>query len=142
MADELLSVSQSYEADRLAVAAGTPSLALMENAGRAVAEAICERWQPRTVAVLCGRGNNGGDGFVTARYLRARGWDVRLALLGRRDSLQGDAAEMARRWDGSDEPVSSIVLDDAALVVDALFGAGLSRRLEGAAKEIVAALNR
>jgi NAD(P)H-hydrate epimerase len=142
MANELLAVSQSYEADRLAVAAGMPSLTLMENAGRAAADAICERWQPCTVAVLCGRGNNGGDGFVVARHLRARGWDVRLALLGRRDSLEGDAAEMARRWDGPDEPVSATILDDAALVVDALFGAGLSRRLEGAAKEVVAALNK
>jgi hydroxyethylthiazole kinase-like uncharacterized protein yjeF len=142
MANELLAVSQSYEADRLAVAGGTASLTLMENAGRAVADAICERWQPCTVAVLCGRGNNGGDGFVTARHLRARGWDVRLALLGRKDSLEGDAGEMARRWEGTDEAVSPEVLEDAGLVVDALFGAGLSRPLEGAAKEIAAPLNK
>jgi ADP-dependent NAD(P)H-hydrate dehydratase / NAD(P)H-hydrate epimerase len=142
MADELLTVSQSYEADRLAVSAGTPSLVLMEKAGTAVADAICERWQPCTVAVLCGRGNNGGDGFVVARVLRARGWDVRLALLGRRDSLEGDAAEMARQWNGDDESVSPEALDDAGLVVDALFGAGLSRPLEGAAKEIAVTLNK
>ncbi len=83
--NEILTVAQCYEADRYAEANGTPTLALMENAGRAVADAICERWSPRTVAVLCGRGNNGGDGFVAARHLRERGWDVRLALLGRRD---------------------------------------------------------
>jgi NAD(P)H-hydrate epimerase len=140
--NELLAVSQCYGADRYAEANGVPTLALMENAGRAIADAICERWSPRTVAVLCGRGNNGGDGFAAARHLKARGWDVRLALLGRRDSLQGDAAEMARRWSASDESVSSATLEDAGLVIDAMFGAGLSRPLEGPAKDIVVALNK
>jgi NAD(P)H-hydrate epimerase len=140
--NEVLTVAQCYEADRFAQADGIATLALMENAGRAVADAICERYAPRTVAVLCGRGNNGGDGFVAARHLKQRGWDVRLALLGRRDSLEGDAAEMARRWDRSDESVSPATLEDAGLVIDALFGAGLSRPLEGATKEIVIALNK
>jgi NAD(P)H-hydrate epimerase len=142
MAAELLTVAQCYEADRFAAANGVPTLTLMENAGRAVADAVAARWAPCTVAVLCGRGNNGGDGFVAARHLRERGWDVRLALLGRRDSLEGDAAEMARRWERGDEPVASNVLDDASLVIDALFGAGLSRPLDGAAKDIVARLNK
>jgi NAD(P)H-hydrate epimerase len=142
MPNGILTVAQCYEADRYAEANGTPTLALMENAGRAVADAVCERWAPRTVAVLCGRGNNGGDGFVAARHLKQRGWDVRLALLGRRDSLEGDAAEMARRWDRIDESVSPAALEDAGLVIDALFGAGLSRPLEGPAKEIVTALNK
>lgn len=140
--NELLAVSQCYGADRYAEANGVPTLALMENAGRAIADAICERWSPRTVAVLCGRGNNGGDGFVAARHLKARGWDVRLALLGRRDSLEGDAAEMARRWSASDESVSPATLEDAGLVIDAMFGAGLSRPLDGPAKDIVIALNK
>jgi ADP-dependent NAD(P)H-hydrate dehydratase / NAD(P)H-hydrate epimerase len=142
MANEILTVSQCYEADRYAAANGTPTLTLMENAGRTIADAICERWSPRTVAVLCGRGNNGGDGFVAARHLRARGWDVRLALLGRKDSLEGDAAEMAQRWDRTDESVSPATLEDAGLVIDALFGAGLTRALDGPAKEIVLALNK
>jgi hydroxyethylthiazole kinase-like uncharacterized protein yjeF len=142
MASEILTVQQCYDADRYAASHGVPTLALMENAGRAVAEAIEARWAPLTVAVLCGPGNNGGDGFVVARILRERGWDVRLALLGRRDELKGDAAAMAKRWSGSDEPLSSAIFDDVTLIVDALFGAGLSRPLDGAVAELAALLNK
>ena len=80
---EILTVAEMYEADRYAVGHGTPSLTLMENAGRAAADAIEQHWTPCVTTVLCGPGNNGGDGFVVARYLKQRGWDVRLALLGR-----------------------------------------------------------
>jgi NAD(P)H-hydrate epimerase len=142
MVSEILSVAQSYDADRYAASRGVPTLTLMESAGRAVADAIEARWAPLTVAVLCGPGNNGGDGFVVARILRERGWDVRLALLGRRDDLKGDAAAMARRWSGSDEPLSSAIFDDVTLIVDALFGAGLSRPLDGAVAELAALLNK
>jgi NAD(P)H-hydrate epimerase len=142
MASEILTVEQMYAADRFAAAHGVPTLDLMEKAGVAVADAICARWSPRTVAILCGPGNNGGDGFVVARHLKERGWDVRLALIGRRDELKGDAAVMARRWQGGDEPLGPSVLDDAGLVVDALFGAGLSRPLEGQARVIAEAVNK
>jgi hydroxyethylthiazole kinase-like uncharacterized protein yjeF len=139
--NEILSVAQSQTADRLAAEYGMPSLTLMENAGRAVADEIARRFEPCTVAVLCGPGNNGGDGFVAARHLRERGWDVRLAMMGRRDALKGDAAAMAERWQGGDEPLTPHVFDDANLVIDALVGAGLSRALEGEARDIVLALN-
>jgi NAD(P)H-hydrate epimerase len=141
MSAEILTVAEMYAADRAAAARGVPSLILMENAGLAVSDAIIDRWTPRPVVVLCGPGNNGGDGFVVARHLSEHGWPVRLALLGERASLKGDAAQMAKRWRGAIEPLSPKALEGAELAIDALFGAGLTRPLEGAAKEIVAALN-
>jgi ADP-dependent NAD(P)H-hydrate dehydratase / NAD(P)H-hydrate epimerase len=139
---ELLTAEEMGRADRLAVAAGTPSLDLMEAAGRAVAEVVAEQFPaPGAVAVACGPGNNGGDGFVVARLLRERGHSARLGLLGDRNALKGDAAKMAARWQGDVEPLSPSTLAGADAIVDALFGAGLSRPLEGTAAEVVAAIN-
>ena len=129
----LFSVAEMYAADAATARAGTPGLTLMENAGRAVAHAIVRRWAPRPVAVLCGPGNNGGDGFVVARVLADADWPVRLGLLGARERLNGDAAAMAARWEGPVEPLDSALLEGEPLVVDALFGAGLTRPLEGVA---------
>ena len=133
-ANAILSIEEMYRADALAIAAGVPGLTLMENAGRGISEAIQARWSPRPVAVLCGPGNNGGDGFVAARLLSEAGWPVKLALLGDAGALKGDAAANAERWTGPVQPMTTDVLEEAALVVDALFGAGLARagrRLRG-----------
>ena len=130
---ELLTTDQMYRADAAAIASGIVGRTLMENAGRAVANAICERYEPVETVVLCGPGNNGGDGFVVARLLAESGWPVTLALLGSRDALGGDAAEVAALWTGRTVPLDGDVTAAAGLVVDALFGAGLSRPLEGAA---------
>jgi len=137
MTTELLTIAQMSAADAAAIAGGVSGETLMESAGSAVAEAIRKRWAPRPTTVLCGPGNNGGDGFVVARLLSAAGWTVRLALLGERDSLQGDAAIMAARWDGPIEGFNITALDGAELVVDGLFGAGLGRPLDGVALEMV-----
>ncbi len=134
---EVLTVAQHGEADRLAVAAGVSIEALMEAAGRAVADAILQRYTPRPVIVLCGPGNNGGDGFVAARLLREAGWSVRVAELG---ESAGVAAEMRAKWGAASETVSPQCLAGAELAVDALFGAGLSRPLEGAAEATVRAI--
>jgi ADP-dependent NAD(P)H-hydrate dehydratase / NAD(P)H-hydrate epimerase len=137
----LLRPDEVARADRLAVAAGVASLELMENAGRAVADAVMERWSPRPLVVLAGPGNNGGDGFVAARHLAAAGWPVRVALAGAREALKGDAAVMAGRWQGDVVPVDTDVLQGQQLAIDALFGAGLSRAIEGPVGDLVAALN-
>jgi ADP-dependent NAD(P)H-hydrate dehydratase / NAD(P)H-hydrate epimerase len=131
----VLTTEQMYAADQMAEAGGVPGLTLMENAGRAVAEAIRARWQPRPVAVLCGPGNNGGDGFVVARLLAEAGWDVGVALLGKRDALKGDAAAMAARWTGAIGDLTRDCLEGRSLAVDAVFGAGLTRAVTGAVAE-------
>jgi ADP-dependent NAD(P)H-hydrate dehydratase / NAD(P)H-hydrate epimerase len=136
----LLSPREMGEADRLTIAGGTPGIALMENAGRAVADAVARRWSLRPVLVLCGPGNNGGDGFVAARILAERGWQVRLALLGERAALKGDAAAAAASWPGPLEPLGMECLVGAELVVDALFGAGLARPIDGEVRAVIEAL--
>ncbi|MDD9878613.1 MAG: NAD(P)H-hydrate dehydratase [Magnetovibrio sp.] len=137
----LLGIDEMYRADAAAVAAGVASIELMENAGQAIADAIEARWRPRPASVLCGPGNNGGDGFVVARLLASRGWPVRIGLLGDRDSLKGDAKINADRWQGPVEAIAELPFDDGHLVVDALFGAGLARPIEGAAAGVIEAVN-
>lgn len=138
----LLSTDEMYRADRLAMAAGRSGLELMAAAGRAVAAAVERHYPGARVLVLCGPGNNGGDGFVAARLLQEAGYAVDLALLGKRESLKGDAASHAAHWTGPVLPFTAECLDSADLVVDAIFGAGLARPLDGAARAIVEAMIR
>jgi len=138
MTGEILTTAEMSRADAFAVAHGVPSLTLMENAGRAAAEAIVARFKPCAVTVLCGPGNNGGDGFVVARHLDESGFTVRVAQDA---EPKGDAAAMSDRWKGTRVALEPEALDGARLVVDGLFGAGLSRPLEGAYAQIVEALN-
>ena len=139
---EVLSVAQMMEADRLAIASGVPSLTLMENAGRAVADEICRRWTPRPTVVLCGPGNNGGDGYVCARYLKDRGWPVTVCTYGDHNTLKGDAAAVAKMWAGSTQKLSTASLAAAELVVDALFGTGLRDRLSADLDEVRTEIER
>src|ERR1700742_1694986 len=112
MANEILTTDEMYAADR---ACGVASLALMENAGRAVADAIVARFAPRPTAVICGPGNNGGDGYVVARLLKERGWEVWVETLD--GSLKGDATAAAQRWSGrtvprrADNPPAALYVD-------------------------------
>jgi len=139
----LLTVAEMGRADALTIAAGTPGIALMEAAGGAVAREARRRWpQPAgPVAILCGPGNNGGDGAVAARHLQQAGWSVRLALLGQRPAVRGDAAAAFAQWTGDIVPLTPAVLDGAALVIDSLFGAGLMRPIEGIARDVIEALD-
>jgi hydroxyethylthiazole kinase-like uncharacterized protein yjeF len=139
---ELLTTAEMVDADRLTIASGTPGIDLMEAAGRAVADAVTLRHPPGTrVVVVAGPGNNGGDGFVAARLLAERRYRVRLLLQGDRGRLKGDAALAAQRWQGSIEPAQPGGLGQADVIVDALFGAGLDRLVEGAPRALIEAMN-
>lgn len=143
----LLTCAEMAAADKAAVDAGIAGIVLMENAGRAVADVAARMVAPGgAVLVVCGPGNNGGDGFVAARLLEERGFDIRLVLLGDRDKLRGDAAHMAGLGTGAVEAWTPDTLAEQTeagpdLIIDALFGAGLTRPLEGAAAGIVAEIN-
>jgi hydroxyethylthiazole kinase-like uncharacterized protein yjeF len=141
---ELLNPAETARADASAVALGVPVAALMANAGRAVARAVRNRFRPCRTLVLAGPGNNGGDGYVAARLLAQEGWPVAVApLIAPRAG--SDAAQAAASWHG---PLTAFVPQAAAraeLVIDAIFGAGLARNVEGqpvdtlrAAKRLVA----
>jgi hydroxyethylthiazole kinase-like uncharacterized protein yjeF len=140
---ELLTTAEMAEADRLTIAGGISGTRLMERAGRAVADAVTRqsgRGAP-SIVIVAGPGNNGGDGFVCARILAERGYPVRLLLLGDRARLKGDAAEAAAGWKDAVEAAKPESLAGADLIVDALFGAGLARPVEGPAKAIIEAIN-
>ena len=128
-ARQILTVAEMSRADAAAIAAGTPGLTLMERAGTAVADAVCARFARQAATVLCGPGNNGGDGYVAARVLKARGWSVEVRQLG--EPATQDAQAASARWDGVTKPLNGAL--EPGLWIDALFGAGLSRPLAGPA---------
>ncbi len=130
----LLGPRRMAEADAATIAAGTAGTLLMERAGRAITRAITSRSAPRPTLVLCGPGNNGGDGWVVARRLAVLGWPVVVASLVDPARLKGDAAAAFARFGGSWSGELPAGLDNGWLVVDALFGAGLDRPLEGEAR--------
>jgi hydroxyethylthiazole kinase-like uncharacterized protein yjeF len=127
---EILTKAEMAAADRAAIDRGTPALILMERAGLAVANAVAGRLTPRPTAVLCGPGDNGGDGYVTARHLKARGWPVWVEQLAAPKSEGAKA--MAARWDGETRPLTP-ENGHAELTIDALFGVGLSKPLDSRA---------
>ncbi len=126
---ELLTVAEMARCDRETVRTGVKGERLMLDAGTAVAREVLRRFEPCSVAVLCGPGNNGGDGFVAARLLAQKKFRVRLALLGRREALQGDAAIHAAKWKGRVEAFTPACVAGARVAIDAVFGAGLSKPL-------------
>lgn len=139
---ELLSNAEMAAADRLTIAGGTAGIALMERAGAAVADAVAARHPAgSTIVVLAGPGNNGGDGFVAARVLAEHGYRVRVMLAGELARLKGDAAMAAATWKGPIAPADSEGFADAGVVIDALFGAGLDRPVEGLPRAMIEAMN-
>jgi ADP-dependent NAD(P)H-hydrate dehydratase / NAD(P)H-hydrate epimerase len=138
---EVLTNTEMERADRLTIAAGTPGFALMLSAGQAVAEAATDVVEEGPILIVAGPGNNGGDGFVAAAELAAQGREVSIVLMCDRDALQGDAASAARGWKYPVLPFTPQAIGKPALIIDALFGAGLSRPVEGEAREVIEAIN-
>ncbi len=144
---ELLTAAQMRTIEAAAIASGeVTGLELMERAGRGVVEAIFEEWPEMKAGsfhavVLCGPGNNGGDGFVVARLLKEWGWEVEVFLYGDPEKLPPDARVNYERWEeiGHAQVFSRANLEQAAtgdyrvplVVVDAVFGIGLTRPLPG-----------
>jgi ADP-dependent NAD(P)H-hydrate dehydratase / NAD(P)H-hydrate epimerase len=139
---ELLTNTEMADADRRTIAGGVPGIRLMECAGSAVADAVSARVRAGSrIIVVAGPGNNGGDGFVAARLLAECGYRTEVALVGEFARLKGDAALAAKAWAGSTVQAEPAALAGADLVIDALFGAGLDRPVEGLPRAMIEAMN-
>lgn len=137
----LLTPEEMGRADAAAPRLGTPGPVLMENAGRAVARSIRARFRPCRVLVLAGPGNNGGDGYVAARFLQQAGWPVRVAAMAP-PRAGSDAAGAAARWHGPSAPFDAQEAARADLVIDAVFGAGLARPVAADVAAVLAAARK
>jgi len=154
----LVTAAQMRELDRRTIELGTPGLTLMERAGTGIAKLLLGRFKAacrRGVLVLAGRGNNGGDGFVVARLLTKAGQRCTVLLLGRRAALSGDARSNADRWarargrlieieqlDSAGAALLERELGRCGVVLDGIFGTGLTRPVEGLAASVIEAVNR
>jgi NAD(P)H-hydrate epimerase len=135
----VLTVAEMRAAEAYAAQHGVSYAAMMQTAGAAVSDAAQRRWSAQPTLVLAGPGNNGGDGFVAAEALRRAGWPVRVAMI-EATSPSAEAVAARAAYAGLCEPLTPAALEGASLVIDALFGTGLSRGLSGVAAETVAAL--
>lgn len=132
----IISPQEMYEAERAVFAAGRSSFELMARAGQGVADMLHKRFPEGSIRVLCGPGGNGGDGFIAADRLRSLGRDVSVFLLGPVDALNGDPKTASQHWSGKVDPLAAALSDDADITLDALFGGGLSRPLQGVCAEL------
>lgn len=140
--DSIITTATMRAAEQVALDSGISMRQLMENAGRAVAEEVIRHYAPRLTLIVCGPGNNGGDGFVVAKYLREEGWPVRVMSVVRSlDEYKGAAAEAAQEYPGEIDGLSPYGLENVELVVDALFGTGLSQPINGEIKALIDILN-
>lgn len=138
----LLTPIQMARADEMTIAAGTSGIDLMIRAGRTVFDRVIAGFpDAETIHVLCGTGNNGGDGYVVAELLRQAGRMVTLSSLRSPDALQGDAALAHRQWRGDIIPFHIGEVEAVDLIIDGLFGAGLDRDVDGEAKNIINQIN-
>ena len=149
---KIVSAAEMREIDRATSERfGVPSLTLMENAGTAVADFVVSQYpSAKRVGIICGKGNNGGDGFVAARKLHQAGKDVRVLLLAERSELRGDAAEMFTKLPFAPVTVSTHerlkteaarAVFEADVLVDAILGTGFRPPVTGVYAEAIAQLN-
>ena len=150
----IVTAAQMKQLDRRAIEeCGIPGMVLMENAGRSVCDSIQDRFEELTglkVAVVCGKGNNGGDGFVITRHLLNRGADVTCFLLGRVADLKDDARVNADMLLKADIPVAEIeesgllvpALESCDVVVDAMLGTGLDSAPRGLLADAINLIHR
>ena len=140
----LLTAEECRMAEKETILAGTSGETLMENAGKALIDLITQQFKPRPTLVVCGTGNNGGDGFVVARMLKEKNWQVTLAILGNSEDIKNDAKKARDKWNmsgGATRTFSDDMLKDSALIVDAIFGTGLDRNVDGDYKKAISAIN-
>jgi hydroxyethylthiazole kinase-like uncharacterized protein yjeF len=140
MSHEILSSGQMAEAEQAAIKGKVTGFVLMQRAGKAVVEEILSRYSKQPVFVLCGSGKNGGDGFVIASLLKKKNWPVTLACAVDSHDLQGDASRAAELWTGDVIAFDDVVMPESGLIVDAIFGSGLSRPIIGKTYDILMSL--
>ena len=138
---QVLTIAEMDRADQITISAGMPGFVLMRAAGRGVADAAMDLVDDGEILVVCGRGNNGGDGFIAAAELAKRGREVSVMLLCQRETLTGDAALAAAEWTGPMRPFDEAAIGTPALIIDAIFGAGLNRPVKGDPRAIIEAIN-
>ena len=140
----LLTADECRLAEKETILGGTSGETLMENAGKALVDLVTQQFKPRAVLVVCGTGNNGGDGFVVARMLKEKNWQVTLAILGNPDDIKNDAKKARDKWNMSGGATRTFVPDllkESALIVDAIFGTGLDRNVDGVYKKAIETIN-
>lgn len=140
----LLSAEDCRTAEKDTILKGTSGETLMENAGKALIDLITQQYKPRPALVVCGTGNNGGDGFVVARMLKEKNWQVTLAILGNADDIKNDAKKARDKWNmsgGATRTFTPDMLKESSIVIDAIFGTGLDRNVDGDHKKAINAIN-
>jgi NAD(P)H-hydrate epimerase len=141
----LLTNEEARSADSATIAKGISGEALMENAGKAVVSVIDNYFKPCPVLVLCGIGNNGGDGFVIARILKERNWPVTVCVVMDAKDIKGDALAAKNKWQkagGKVHNFSPVLLNENKLIIDAIFGTGLDRPIEAPVSDIITQVNK
>ncbi len=131
----LLTAEAMRGAESQAIADGISAWEMMQQAGEAVAESVLRLFEISPVCVMCGPGNNGGDGYVAASFLRQAGWEVQVGTLVPPEQLTGNARRAYENWNGLTIPLSELVIDSDTVYIDALFGTGLNRPLDGEAAD-------